>query len=123
MSKWLMVRLRKLMLLCLCITCITLTALRDWGHSGFLESKRSMIRYFNLLIFKIPIILVGNKVDLRSSHSDNNLESMLNPFFMDFKQVEMGIECSAKGYMNLIDIIYCAQRAVLFPISPLFDTI
>lgn len=82
-----------------------------------------MIRYFNLLIFKIPIILVGNKVDLRSSHSDNNLESMLNPFFMDFKQVEMGIECSAKGYMNLIDIIYCAQRAVLFPISPLFDTI
>lgn len=25
--------------------------------------------------------------------------------------------------MNLIDVIYCAQRAVLFPISPLFDSI
>lgn len=35
----------------------------------------------------------------------------------------MGIECSAKSYMNLIDIVYCAQRAVLFPISPLFDSI
>jgi hypothetical protein len=42
---------------------------------------------------------------------------------MEFKQVEMGIECSAKGYMNLIDVVYCAQRAVKFPIAPLFDSI
>ena len=34
----------------------------------------------------------------------------------------MGIECSAKGYFNLIDIVYCAQRAVLFPIGPLYDS-
>lgn len=33
----------------------------------------------------------------------------------------MGIECSAKGFMNLIDVVYCAQRAVLFPLEPLFD--
>jgi Ras family protein T1 len=72
---------------------------------------------------KIPIILVGNKVDLRSSNAEKELESTLTPYFMSFKQVEMGIECSAKGYMNLIDIIYCAQRAVLFPIAPLFDAI
>jgi GTPase SAR1 family protein len=57
---------------------------------------------------KIPIILVGNKVDLRASHTDSDLESLLTPYFMEFKQVEMGIECSAKGYMNLIDVIYCA---------------
>lgn len=35
----------------------------------------------------------------------------------------MGIECSAKKYMNLIDIIYCAQRAVLYPIRPLYDSL
>ncbi len=35
----------------------------------------------------------------------------------------MGIECSAKSYVNLIDVIYSAQRAVLFPISPLFDSL
>lgn len=35
----------------------------------------------------------------------------------------MGVECSAKGYMNLIDVVYCAQRAVLYPVSPLFDSI
>lgn len=35
----------------------------------------------------------------------------------------MGIECSAKGYMNLLDVIFCAQRAVLYPIAPLFDAV
>lgn len=81
------------------------------------------VNIISLLIAQIPIILVGNKVDLRSSHADGELESLLTPLFMEFKQVEMGIECSAKGYMNLIDVIYCAQRAVLFPIAPLFDSI
>jgi len=32
----------------------------------------------------------------------------------------MGIECSAKAYMNLLDVVFCAQRAVLYPIAPLF---
>ena len=41
---------------------------------------------------------------------------------MEFKQVEMGIECSAKGYIGLMDIIGCAQKAVLFPLSPIHDT-
>ena len=35
----------------------------------------------------------------------------------------MGIECSAKGYIGLIDIIACAQKAVLFPIAPLHDSL
>lgn len=68
--------------------------------------------------------MVGNKVDLRSSqHSEDELNSLLTPFFIEFKQVEMGVECSAKGYMNLIDVIYCAQRAVLYPLAPLYDSI
>jgi len=51
---------------------------------------------------------VGNKLDLRASHAKGELESVLTPFFMDFKQVEMGIECSAKGFINLIDVVFCA---------------
>jgi len=74
-------------------------------------------------MLKIPIILVGNKLDQRSNLSEGNLEGLLTSIFMDYKQVEMGIECSAKGYLNIIDVVYCAQRAVLFPISPLFDSI
>lgn len=35
----------------------------------------------------------------------------------------MGIECSAKMHINLIDIIASAQRAYLYPIEPLYDSI
>lgn len=34
----------------------------------------------------------------------------------------MGIECSAKNYLKLIDLVFCAQRVVLFPINPIYDT-
>ena len=62
-------------------------------------------------------------MDLRSATAEGELESLLTPNFMQFKQVEMGIECSAKGYIGLIDIIACAQKAVLFPIAPLHDSL
>ena len=63
-------------------------------------------------------------MDLRSTTAEGDLESILTPnLFMQFKQVEMGIECSAKGYIGLIDIIACAQKSVLFPIAPLHDSI
>ena len=57
---------------------------------------------------KVPIILCGNKMDLRSSNSEGDLESLLTPCVMDFRQAEMGIECSAKGYIGLSDIVTCA---------------
>lgn len=62
-------------------------------------------------------------MDLRSSNSDDHLESSLTTFYMEFRQVEMGIECSAKGYIGLIDILACAQKAVLYPIAPLHDSL
>ena len=58
---------------------------------------------------KVPVILCGNKMDLRSATAEGDLESILTPnLFTQFKQVEMGIECSAKGYIGLNDIIACA---------------
>jgi hypothetical protein len=33
----------------------------------------------------------------------------------------MGIECSALNNPNIKDIIYCAERAVLYPLSPIYD--
>lgn len=72
---------------------------------------------------KVPVIICGNKMDLRSSNMEGDLESDLTSCFMEFKQVEMGIECSAKGYIGLIDIIGCAQKAVLYPIAPLHDSL
>ena len=57
---------------------------------------------------KVSIIICGNKMDLRSSSAKDDLESFMTPIMLEFKQVEMGIECSAKGYIGLIDIINCA---------------
>ena len=34
---------------------------------------------------KVPIILCGNKMDLRSSNSEGDLESLLTPCVMDFR--------------------------------------
>lgn len=61
-------------------------------------------------------------MDLRTSNSDEELESLITPNLIEFKQVEMSIECSAKSYIGLIDIISCAQKSVLFPIGPLYDS-
>ena len=72
---------------------------------------------------KVPVIFVGNKCDLRSSNADNELSNLLNHHYEQFKQVQMGLECSAKISFNLIDIITSAQRTVLYPIAPLYDTI
>ena len=71
---------------------------------------------------KVPVILCGNKMDLRSSNSEGELESLLTPCCQEFRQAEMGIECSAKQYLGLSDIINCAQNAVLYPIAPLHDS-
>jgi Ras family protein T1 len=62
-------------------------------------------------------------MDLRSTNFESELEAVLTPNFIDFKQVELGIECTAKGYIGLIDILACAQKAVLFPIAPLRDSL
>jgi len=35
--------------------------------------------------------------------------------------VEVGLECSALKSSNISEVIYCAQRVVLFPLAPLYD--
>lgn len=74
------------------------------------ESKNHLDQYWLPKISKIneeiPVILVGNKVDLRPSHFENDLEALITPLIMNYKQVEMGIECSAKAYLKLVDVLF-----------------
>ena len=51
----------------------------------------------------------------------DQLTTIVNNLVSEFEQVEIGLECSAMKYLNIIDVICAAQRAVLFPILPLFD--
>jgi len=43
------------------------------------------------------------------------------PLIKNFKQVQMGFECSALLSQYISDVIYGAHVAVLFPLSPLYD--
>lgn len=65
----------------------------------------------------IPIILVGNKSDLRSGSS---MESIL-PIMNQFSEIETCVECSAKNLKNISELFYYAQKAVLHPTAPLYD--
>uniref|UniRef100_A0A667YBG3 Mitochondrial Rho GTPase n=1 Tax=Myripristis murdjan TaxID=586833 RepID=A0A667YBG3_9TELE len=65
----------------------------------------------------VPIILVGNKSDLRSGSS---METIL-PIMNQFSEIETCVECSAKNLKNISELFYYAQKAVLHPTAPLYD--
>ncbi|XP_028822297.1 mitochondrial Rho GTPase 2 isoform X2 [Denticeps clupeoides] len=66
---------------------------------------------------KIPIILVGNKSDLRTGSSMENILPIMN----QFSEIETCVECSARNLKNISELFYYAQKAVLHPTAPLYD--
>ncbi|MBZ3879607.1 Mitochondrial Rho GTPase 2 [Sciurus carolinensis] len=66
---------------------------------------------------RLPIILVGNKADLRSG---STMEAVL-PIMSQFPEIETCVECSAKHLKNISELFYYAQKAVLHPTAPLYD--
>lgn len=72
----------------------------------------------------VPVILVGNKIDLRDGEDVTNeaFQSELAPLMREFKEVETCIECSAKASLNISETFYLAQNAVLHPTAPLYDS-
>ncbi|KAI0731923.1 mitochondrial Rho 1 [Fomitopsis betulina] len=79
--------------------------------------------YFRQLGVNVPVILVGNKIDLRGGEVTNEaLEEEIIPIMNEFKEVETCVECSAKLPLNVSEVFYFAQRAVLHPTAPLYDS-
>ncbi|ELR24831.1 Ras subfamily protein [Acanthamoeba castellanii str. Neff] len=71
---------------------------------------------------QVPVILVGNKIDLRGEDLTNpKLQEDMEPIMEEFKEVETCIECSAKSFLNVHEVFYFAQRAVLYPTAVLYD--
>lgn len=74
---------------------------------------------------KVPIILVGNKIDTRGGISDPNasakMEAFIKPIMDNFREVDVCIECSAKTVSNISEVFYFAQKAVLYPTGPVYD--
>lgn len=50
------------------------------------------------------------------------LEEELAPVMAEFKEVETCVECSAKIPLNVSEVFYFAQKAVLYPTAPLYDS-
>ncbi|CAD1810321.1 unnamed protein product [Candida parapsilosis] len=72
----------------------------------------------------LPIILCANKSDLapKSAWKSQDNEEFL-PLINEFKEIEAGLRCSALTGYNIVEAFYMCQRAVVYPISPLFDAI
>ncbi|GAA5970928.1 hypothetical protein JCM11641_004512 [Rhodosporidiobolus odoratus] len=71
----------------------------------------------------VPVVLVGNKIDLRQGQvTEKGLEDEIVPIMQEFKEVETCVECSAFLPLNISEVFFFAQNAVLHPTAPLYDT-
>ncbi|KAI7743264.1 hypothetical protein M8C21_017936 [Ambrosia artemisiifolia] len=70
---------------------------------------------------KAPLIVVGCKLDLRDEHYPVSLEQVMAPIMQQFREIETCIECSAANLVQVPEVFYYAQKAVLHPTAPLFD--
>ncbi|KAG7968549.1 hypothetical protein I3843_08G159900 [Carya illinoinensis] len=70
---------------------------------------------------KVPVIVVGCKLDLRDENQQVSLEQVMSPIMQQFREIETCIECSALKQIQIPEVFYYAQKAVLHPTGPLFD--
>lgn len=87
-----------------------------------------LTKYWMPLISKVrdtvPIIVVGNKMDKKEGGAmpyTATIKEVLKPIIRKYRQVEMGLECSAMLSKGVGSVLSCAQRAVLYPLTPLYD--
>lgn len=64
----------------------------------------------------LPVILVGNKVDL----VDYSTIDMVMNIMEEYPEIESCVECSARTLKNISEMFYYAQKAVLHPTGPLY---
>ncbi|OBZ71401.1 Mitochondrial Rho GTPase 1 [Grifola frondosa] len=58
----------------------------------------------------------------RGEVTNEALEDEIIPIMNEFKEVETCVECSAKLPLNVSEVFYFAQKAVLHPTAPLYDS-
>jgi Ras family protein T1 len=69
---------------------------------------------------KVPVIVVGCKLDLRDDQQPT-LEQVMAPLMHEFREIETCIECSSIKQIQIAEVFYYAQKAILHPTAPLFD--
>jgi GTPase SAR1 family protein len=69
-------------------------------------------------VSNIPVLLVGNKIDLNKKA--RNLAQIIQDTTENFN-CHVGVECTAKSFQSVSRIFEIAQELVLYPITPLYD--
>lgn len=90
--------------------------------STLFSLRRNWVPMLRRLQVSVPVIIVGCRMDLRTgSEEDASLEGAVGPMMHDFCEVETCLECSALNHIQVAEVFYYAQKAVLHPTAPLFD--
>ncbi|KAI9297831.1 hypothetical protein K502DRAFT_346761 [Neoconidiobolus thromboides FSU 785] len=106
--------LKKSDVLCLIYSCI--------DRDSFLKIPDYWLTLVKSLNLKIPIIIIGNKEDLKiESNSPISFEEEVLPLMNLYQEIEGCMECSSKELINHSEVFYLAQKAVLYPSNPLYD--
>ncbi|XP_014870270.1 mitochondrial Rho GTPase 1-A-like [Poecilia latipinna] len=62
---------------------------------------------------RVPLILVGNKLDLVEHSSMETIRPIMNRY----QDIKICIECSAKNLENISEVFSCAQKAAVHPMG------
>lgn len=77
--------------------------------------------HFRSLGVNVPVVLCANKSETNGSTSQVVTDEML-PIMNEFKEIDSCIRTSAKEHHNINEAFHLCQKAVTFPIAPLYDS-
>ncbi|CAH0493060.1 unnamed protein product [Peronospora farinosa] len=72
---------------------------------------------------EIPVVLVANKVDINAvtPTTDGSYASQVRHLVNTYPFVVSEVECSAKNFTQVAQAFFLAQKAVLYPVAPLYN--
>ncbi|KAJ0027754.1 hypothetical protein Pint_36210 [Pistacia integerrima] len=89
--------------------------------SFWLPQLRSLEVCMFCTFVKVPIIVAGCKLDLQGEPCAMNFKEMMEPIMGRFGEIDACLQCSAIAMIQVHNVFYHAQKAVLHPVYPLVD--
>jgi hypothetical protein len=73
----------------------------------------------------LPVVIVGTKADLMSLSDEDTrkFRAALDPLMAKFSLVETSLASSAKSLLNVKEAFYYAEKSVMHPTAPIYDTV
>ncbi|KAM5452817.1 ERMES complex Ca(2+)-binding regulatory GTPase gem1 [Microsporum audouinii] len=92
-------------------------------HYSYERVALFWLPYFRSLGVNVPVVLCANKSDLLHEHGESQpIEEEMLPIMTEFKEIDSCIRSSARTHRNVNESFFLCQKAVTYPISPLYDS-